>query len=369
MRIAQVAPLSESVPPIRYGGTERVVHYLTEELVRRGHDVTLFASGDSQTSARLVAAAEQALWRSEYRMPDVFHTIQIEQVRQSARLFDIIHFHLDHWHFPLMREMGQPQLTTMHGRLDLPEFAPLFQSFPDVPLVSISDAQRAPHPNVNWQATVYHGLPPGLFHLRTDPDDYLAFMGRTSPEKGLDSAIKIAIQAGMKLRISAAVQPANRDYFEQVIRPRLDHPLIEFVGELGGKEKEAFLRGARALLFPIDWPEPFGLVMIEAMACGTPVIAYRRGSVEEVVRDGVSGFIVDSQEGAVDALARLDLLDRRAIRAYFEERFSVERMVDAYLDVYRGLMDEGVRPFQIRRLDGEIPPQNGVPVFDVNAQA
>ncbi len=339
MRIAQVAPLSESVPPMQYGGTERVVSYLTEALVQRGHDVTLFASGDSQTSARLVSPVPIALWRGEHEMPDAFHSIQLELLRREARQFDIIHFHGEHSHLPLMQEMDVPFVTTHHGRLDLSDLVPLFQTFPDAPLVSISDSQRAPHPDLNWVATVHHGLPVDLLRPREERGEYLAFMGRTSPEKGLNNAIAIARRVGMTLKISAAVQPFNRDYFEREIRPQLDHPLIEFVGELGGREKEEFLRHAHALLFPIEWPEPFGLVQIEAMACGTPVVAFRRGSVPEVVRHGVSGWIVDDLDQAVAAVQEVDRLSREAVRADFDERFTVDRMVDDYLGVYERVIE------------------------------
>lgn len=341
MRIAQVAPLSESVPPKMYGGTERVVSYLTEELVRRGHDVTLFASGDSETSARLVAPCSTALWRStEVVFPDVYNTLLLEQVGQEAKKFDIIHFHFDFIHYPLMRRLGVPHVTTMHGRLDLPDLVPLYKMYSEMPVISISDAQRAPLPWLNWQRTIYHGLPDDLLTFNEKGGDYLAFIGRTSPEKGLDTAIEIAKRAGMKLKISAAVQPANRDYFERVIRPLLDHPLIEFVGETGGKEKDEFLGGARAVLFPINWPEPFGLVMIEAMAVGTPVIAFRRGSVPEVITDGVSGFIVDSIDEAVEAAWRVSELSRHQVRRSFEARFTVGHMVDQHLEVYERLISE-----------------------------
>ena len=368
MRIAQVAPLAESVPPSHYGGTERVVSYLTEELVRKGHEVTLFASGDSQTSARLVAACPRALWRDEHLIPEVFQTIQMEQVRREASRFDVIHFHCDHWHLPLMRALSVPYLTTLHGRLDLPDLVPLYETFPDTPLVSISDAQRAPFPHLHWVQTVYHGLPADLLKLREDPEDYLVFMGRTSPEKGLDRAIQIARAAGMRLRISAAVQPANREYFERVIKPQLDHPLMEFVGELGGSDKEELLRGARALLFPIDWPEPFGLVMIEAMACGTPVVAYRRGSVPEVVADGISGFVVDSVEEAVQALGRVETLSRQAVRRYFEERFLVERMTADYLQAYERLIENASDAVGRNGVDvGSVLTQDGVPALQPSA--
>ncbi len=349
MRIAQVAPLAERVPPFLYGGTERVVSYLTEELVRRGHEVTLFASGDSETTARLVSPCEKALWRSnDYVVPDVYYTIQIEQVAREAENFDVIHFHFDHQHLPLLRRLNVPYVTTMHGRLDLPDLVPLYKAFPDTPVISISDAQREPLPWLNWQRTIHHGLPLDLYDFYEGPRNYLAFLGRVSPEKGLDRAIEIAKRAGLPLKISANVHPVNRAYFEQVIRPLMDHPLIEFLGELGGKEKEEFLGGALAVLFPIDWPEPFGLVMIESMATGTPVIANRRGSVPEVVKDGVSGFIVDTVDEAVKAIERIPDLDRRKVRQYFEERFSVERMVDEHLETYHDLIAK-YRPVERRK--------------------
>ncbi|HEX7071016.1 MAG TPA: glycosyltransferase family 4 protein [Rhodothermales bacterium] len=338
MRIAQVAPLAESVPPARYGGTERVVSYLTEELVRRGHDVTLFASGDSETSARLIAPIERALWRGEHLLPDIYHIICLEQLRREAHRFDIVHFHLDFWHLPLMKSLQVPYVTTMHGRLDLPDLVALYDTFPNEPLVSISDAQRTPLADLSWQGTVYNGIPADLLRPRYEQGEYLAFMGRVSPEKGLDRAIDIAIGAGRPLRISAAIQPPNRRYFEEEIEPRLDHPLVEYVGELGGSEKEEFLRHASALLFPIDWPEPFGLVMTEAMACGTPVVAFRRGSVPEVVEEGVSGFIVDDVDGAVQMLEHIEALDRRSVRRAFEARFTDVHMTDGYLDVYHRVL-------------------------------
>lgn len=339
MKIAQIAPLAESVPPFYYGGTERVVSYLTEELVRRGHEVSLFASGDSETTARLVSPCAKALWRSnDYVVPDVYYTLQLEQLAREAETFDVIHFHFDHQHLPLMRRLSVPYVTTLHGRLDLPDLVPLYTAFPDTPVISISDAQRIHLPWLNWQRTIYHGLPLNLYNFNGQQGAYLAFIGRVSPEKGLDRAIEIAKRAEMPLKISANVHPVNRPYFDQVIRPLMEHPLIEFLGELGGREKENFLAGASALLFPIDWPEPFGLVMIEAMANGTPVIASRCGSVPEVVRDGVSGFIVESMDEAVQAIKRIPELDRYRVRLYFEERFTVGQMVDQYLDTYDKLV-------------------------------
>ena len=335
MRIAQVAPLMESVPPKLYGGTERVVSNLTEELVRQGHDVTLFASGDSRTSARLVRATPAALRLSGCRDPVTPHVLMLEQVMRRASDFDVIHFHIAPLHFPLARRCPAPHVTTLHGRLDLPELGPLFHEFQDIPLVSISDAQRAPVPHANWAATVNHGLPPQAFPYMPGPGSYLAFLGRISPEKRVDRAIAIARACGQPLRIAAKVDPVDHAYFERDIRPLLDDPLVEFLGEIGDDCKREFLGHARALLFPIDWPEPFGLVMIEALACGTPVIAFRAGSVAEILDDGLTGFVVDSVEEAVDAVNRLDTIDRRACRLTFDERFTVARMAAEYIDLYR----------------------------------
>ncbi|MGH6914903.1 MAG: glycosyltransferase family 4 protein, partial [Geminicoccales bacterium] len=338
MRIAQVAPLMESVPPRLYGGTERIVSYLTEELVRQGHQVTLFASGDSVTQAELVPCTKGAL-RLDPKVKDplLHHVIEIDQVRRRAHEFDVLHFHMDYLHFPLFRAAGRDTVTTMHGRLDLPDFMPLFAAFPEMPLVSISDHQRRPLPHLRWLRTIHHGLPEDLYPFAAaSKGEYLAFLGRICPEKRPDRAIEIARRAGMPLRIAAKVDRVDETYFAEVVQPLLRDPLIEFIGEIGEAEKAAFLSGARAVLFPIDWPEPFGLVMIEAMACGTPVIAYRCGSVPEVVEDGVTGYIVDSIEGAVAAVDRLGALDRALIRRRFEDRFSAERMARDYLAVYQG---------------------------------
>jgi glycosyltransferase involved in cell wall biosynthesis len=335
MRIAQVAPLYESVPPQGYGGTERVVSYLTEALVRQGHEVTLFASGDSVTSARLVAPCRSALRLDPQCLDPLAHYIlMIEQVCHQASRFDLIHWHIDYLHFPLSRRHGTPHVTTLHGRLDLPDLGPLYQAFTDVPVVSISHAQRAPLPGVNWQDTVYHGLPEDLYTFRPEPGTYLAFLGRISPEKRVDRAIAIAHQLGMDLKIAAKVDPADRAYFEAVIAPLLREPRVAFMGEIGEGEKNDFLGHAAALLFPIDWPEPFGLVMIEAMACGTPVIAFRRGSVPEIIADGVTGFIVDDVEGAVQAAKHLPRVSRWRCRQQFEARFSAARMARDYLAMY-----------------------------------
>jgi glycosyltransferase involved in cell wall biosynthesis len=335
MRIAEVAPLIESVPPTLYGGTERVVAYLTDELVAQGHDVTLFASGDSRTSARLVPVCPRSL-RLDPTCRDqlAWHVIMTELVAARADEFDVIHFHIAPIHFPVARRLGVPHVTTMHGRLDLPELGPLFDLFDDVPIISISDAQRTPLPQANWLATIHHGLPESLFDFHPRADAYLAFLGRISPEKRVDRAIQIATRLGWPLKIAAKVDRADTEYFEREIRPLLDHPLVEFIGEIGEAEKDAFLGAARALLFPIDWPEPFGLVMIESLACGTPVVAFRGGSVEEVVEEGVSGFVVDNLEEAIEATSRVDTIDRRACRDAFEQRFSVRRMADDHVAQY-----------------------------------
>lgn len=348
MRIAQIAPLIESVPPKLYGGTERVVYYLTEELVRRGHDVTLFASGDSVTSAKLAPGARQAL-RLDPSMRDAMpHTmVLLEQVRKRAHEFDVLHFHTGFLHFPLFRATVSCTVTTLHGRLDLPDLEPLYREFSDMPVVSISDHQRTPQPHAGWIATIPHGLPRDFACLRAQgAGRYLAFLGRISPEKRPDRAIAIAKRVGMPLRIAAKVDRADETYFEREIRPLLDHPLVEWIGEIGEREKPEFLGNAAALLFPIDWPEPFGLVQIEAMACGTPTIAYRCGSVPEVLTHGVSGFIVDDEDAAVEAVKKIGALDRAAVRACFERRYTVDRMAEDYLRVYQSLRasnDERIR--------------------------
>jgi len=351
VRIAQVSPLFESVPPQLYGGTERVVSFLTEELVRQGHDVTLFATADSVTSAELVPCAPRAL-RLDRRAVDhlAHHVRMVEEVCRRATDFDIIHFHLDYVHFPSVRRCRVPILTTMHSRLDTPDLAPLFRTFADLPLVSISDAQQAPLPFANFVATVYHGLPPDQFSFHEGPGTYLAFLGRVSPEKRLDRAIEIAKRVGMPLKIAAKLDRKDRDYYRAEIEPLLDDPLIDFIGEIDERQKDAFLGGAAAMLFPVDWPEPFGLVMIEAMACGTPVVAFRRGSVPEVMRNGVSGYVVDDMDAAVRATERALSLSRARCRAYFEERFLAARMAADYVDVYRSLAaDERDRRLEAER--------------------
>ncbi|MCO6418674.1 glycosyltransferase family 4 protein [Siccirubricoccus sp. KC 17139] len=340
MKIAQIAPLAECCPPRLYGGTERIVSYLTEELVRLGHEVTLFASGDSTTRAELVPACDMALrLNPAVRDPLPYHMTMLEAVRQRAEEFDVLHFHVDYLHYPLAHAFADRMVTTLHGRLDLPDLRPFYTAFPHYPLVSISDDQRRPMPPVNWAGTVHHGLPRTLLPFTANPKgDYLAFLGRISPEKRPDRAIEIAARAGLKLRIAAKIDKADQAYWEEVIGPMVArHPEVEFIGEIDERRKADFLGNARALLFPIDWPEPFGLVMIEAMACGTPVIAFRNGSVPEVIEDGITGFIVQDIDAAVAAVRQLDRLDRARVRASFEDRFTAERMALDYLAIYRDL--------------------------------
>ena len=340
MRIAQVAPLVESVPPKLYGGTERVVSFLTEELVRLGHRVTLFASADSRTTATLLPMCPEALRLRGSCVDQVaMHVMMLERVVARAHEFDVIHFHTSLLHYPVMRRLPHVRhVTTLHGRLDMEELLPLYDEFSDVPVVSISDAQRSPLPDAGWVATVHHGLPPGLFSLCRTSGTYLAFLGRISPEKRVDRAIAIATASGLPLKIAAKVDPVDQTYFDRTIAPLLANPLVEFIGEISERHKNAFLGQAKALLFPIDWPEPFGLVMIEAMACGLPVIAFPGGSVCEIIDDGVTGFIVDTIEDAVDAVRRLDTIDRRTCRQTFERRFTARRMASQYVDVFRKLI-------------------------------
>ncbi|NEX63681.1 glycosyltransferase family 4 protein [Noviherbaspirillum galbum] len=335
MKIAQVAPLFESVPPRGYGGTERVVSYLTEELVRQGHEVTLYAAGDSVTEARLVSPVEKSIRPA---LGDIswmaYHAMQLDMLCRDAPRFDILHFHTDITHLPLARMLDVPHVTTLHGRLDLPFLAPLYGHFADTPLVSISEAQRKPLPEARWMATVHHGLPDDLFSFSPEADDYFAFVGRISREKRLDRAIEIAERSGVPIRIGAKIDDADRLFFEDEIAPLFSKPCVTYLGEVSQEEKRKLLERARALLLPIDWPEPFGLVMIEALSCGTPVIAYRNGSVEEIIDDGVTGFIVDNQEQAVEAALRIDSIDRHACRRAFEDRFTADRMARDYLRVY-----------------------------------
>ena len=340
MKIAQVAPLMESVPPLLYGGTERIVSYLTEELVDQGHDVTLFASGDSRTRARLVPGTAQSLRLARVKDPIPAHLVMLDEVRRLADAFDVLHFHVDLLHYPLIRDFAGRTVTTLHGRLDLPDIHPLYVAFAEVPLVSISDSQRRPMPPVNWVGRVHHGLPQDLLKSTSGPrDGYLAFLGRISPEKRPDRAIEIAVRSGRELRIAAKIDRVDQEYWHREIEPLVErHPNVRYVGEIGDGEKAAFLGGASALLFPIDWCEPFGLVMIEAMACGTPVIAWNCGSVPEVIEPAVTGFVVESLEAAVSAVGLIDNLDRGRIRAAFEARFTAARMARDYAAIYRRLL-------------------------------
>jgi glycosyltransferase involved in cell wall biosynthesis len=339
MRIAQIAPLNEAMPPKLYGGTERVVSWLTEELVAMGHDVTLFASGDSVTTATLAPMRDQAI-RLDPTVRDPFaqHYRMIEQVYRRKDEFDVLHSHLDYFPLSLLMRQNVPFLTTLHGRLDLPDYIEIFSTFRQAPFVSISDNQRTPVPHLNWLRTVPHGLPADLLSPRAVRQEYLAFLGRICPEKGVDRAIRIAGRAGMPLKIAAKVDNADKEYYDTLIRPLIAaNPFVEFIGEINDQQKSAFLSAAHALLFPIDWPEPFGLVMIEAMACATPVIAFRSGSVPEVIDDGVSGFIVRDEDAAVAATRRLHELDRPTVRATFERRWTARRMAEDYVGLYSGL--------------------------------
>jgi glycosyltransferase involved in cell wall biosynthesis len=348
MRIAQVAPLYESVPPKTYGGTERVVSWVSEELVRLGHEVTLFASGDSLTTARLVPCCRESLRLSSNCIDQLaHHIVQIEKVLQEKDDFDLIHFHNDYLHFPLSSRDSYNQITTLHGRLDIPDLVPVYAEYPQMPVVSISNAQREPLPNLNWQGTVHHGFPPETFKYYSKPGKYLAFLGRTSPEKGLDRAIAIAQAVGMPLKIAAKIDKVDQEYFDNCIKPLLNSPDVEFIGEIGYPEKNQFLGEAAALLFPIAWPEPFGIVMIEAMACGTPVIAYPFGSVPEVITDGLTGYIVPDLAGAVAAVKQINQLDRKKIRKHFEQRFTSARMTQDYLRIYERLVSRKKAPLTV----------------------
>ena len=349
MKIAQIAPLAESCPPRLYGGTERIVSYLTEEFVRRGHEVTLFASGDSCTAARLEPSCEVALRLDPcIKDPIPHHIVMLEKVRALAPKFDVLHFHVDVLHYPFLHSFVDRTVTTLHGRLDLPELKPVYSTYRHAPLVSISNNQRRPMPPVNWVGNVYHGLPRDLLPFTAEPrEGYLAFLGRISPEKRPDRAIEIATRAGVNLRMAAKVDRVDQPYWDAVIKPLVDsHPNVEFIGEINERQKAKFLGEASALIFPIDWPEPFGLVMIEAMACGTPVIAFRSGSTPEVVDDGVTGILVDNIETAAAAVRKVTKLSRAKVRAHFDERFAIERVAQDYLNVYCAL--PGIRPVNRR---------------------
>jgi len=370
MRIAQIAPLHEAVPPKFYGGTERVVSYLTDALVDLGHEVTLFASGDSQTKATLDAAWPKALRLDpSIRDANAPHAVLLENVRRRAHEFDVLHFHLDYMPFSLFSQMNTPFVTTLHGRLDLPELQPVFNTFPNAPVVSISDSQRLPLQQAAWQNTIYHGLPENLLtpQLHKKPE-YLAFLGRICPEKRADLAIKIAAQSGLPLKIAAKVDKVDQEYFKTTIEPLLSQAHVEFVGEINEQQKPEFLSGAKALLFPIDWSEPFGLVMIEAMACGTPVIAFNRGSVPEVIDHGVTGFICEDVQGAVGALQRLDELSRTEIRAQFERRFTARTMAQNYVDSYTSLLQAAKRPVLRRGAVGALQRLDELSRTEIRAQ-
>jgi glycosyltransferase involved in cell wall biosynthesis len=340
MHIAQIAPLTEAVPPKLYGGTERVVSWLTEELIALGHEVTLFASGDSVTSARLEANWPRALrLDGSVRDPNALHMMMLERVYQRAATFDMLHFHLDYYPFSLFSRQPTPFVTTLHGRLDLPEHQPVFDTFSHIPVISISNAQRRPLQQANWVRTVHHGLPENLLRPKPVEPSYFAFLGRIAPEKGVDRAIRIAQHCGRPLKVAAKVDNVDREYFEEKILPMMKSAHVDYVGEINDAGKSEFLSGALALLVPIDWPEPFGLVMIEAMACGTPVIAFNRGSAPEVIEDGLTGFVVEDVNGAIGAVDRLSHLSRPAIRRRFEQRFTARRMAQDYLAVYRSMTD------------------------------
>jgi glycosyltransferase involved in cell wall biosynthesis len=345
MKIAQIAPIWESVPPKLYGGTERIVSYLTEELVRMGHEVTLFASGDSRTAARLEAVCPRALrLNTGIFNRDASMVMLQERSLGNSGEFDMIHSHLDFLGFPLGRRNSRPILTTLHGRLDLPELEAVYREYAEMPLVSISDAQRRPMSRANWHATIHHGLPRDLYSFHAEPQGYLAFLGRIAPEKRPDHAIQLAKRTGLPLRIAAKVDPADRDYYHGEIAPMLDHPLIEFIGEISDQEKNAFLGNALALICPYDWPEPFGLVLIEALACGTPVLAYRRGSIPEIIDDGETGFICNNQSEMAEVIGRINTIDRRRCRAAFDKRFTADRMAQDYVALYQRILEGAVVP-------------------------
>jgi glycosyltransferase involved in cell wall biosynthesis len=341
MRIAQVAPLFEAVPPKLYGGTERIIHYLTEELVKRGHEITLFASGDSVTTARLIPIVSESI-RLNTGCIDAMahHILELEEVMSMHEQFDIIHFHTDYFHFPLTSRSATPYVTTLHGRLDIPDLQPVYDKFPMQPVISISNNQRKPLPQANWIGNVYHGIPEELHVLQPEPGKYLAFMGRISPEKGADKAIEIAIAANRPLKIAAKVDKADLEYYETKIAHLMDHPLITFVGEINEEQKTEFLGNAEALLFPIDWAEPFGIVMIEAMSCGTPVIAFKEGSVPEVIDEGITGYMVDTVSEAVEVIKKIPDLSRSGIRKVFEQKYTSARMADDYIKLYDSVIHD-----------------------------
>ncbi|WP_132225524.1 glycosyltransferase family 4 protein [Albibacterium bauzanense] len=343
LRIAQIAPLYESLPPKLYGGTERIVYYLTEELVKQGHEITLFASGDSITNAKLIAPVNEGLrLKKDCIDPLAYHIIEMQEVIKHAKEFDILHFHTDYLHFPFSN-LKVPSITTLHGRLDIPELQDIYKVFPYQKLISISNNQRRPLPQAKFVKTVYHGLPENLHSLGNGTGDYLAFLGRISPEKGIERAIRIALATNIKLKIAAKIDKADLAYYENDVKYLLNHPLIEYIGEINEQQKTEFLGNAKALIFPINWPEPFGLVMIEAMACGTPVIAFNNGSVPEILEDGVTGFIVDTMTQAIFAVSQLKYLSRIKIRQTFEKRFTAKRMAEDYINVYYSLINVSLK--------------------------
>lgn len=340
MKIAQISPLYEAVPPKLYGGTERVVHYLTEELVQMGQEVTLFASGDSKTSAKLQAIVPEALRLKNCEDGLIPHLLQIEEVMDRAHEFDLIHFHTDYLNFPFTNGLDVPHVTTLHGKLSIPELQPFYNKYRHQPVISISKSQRKPLPQANWVGNVHHGLPIDLLKPGKGNGKYLAFLGRVSPEKGLESAISIAIAAGLPLKVAAKIDKADKEYYEEKIRKLFEHSLVEYIGEVNEKQKQQFLGNAMALLFPINWEEPFGMVLIEAMACGTPVIAFNRGSVPEIIENGCNGFLVSTEKQAIKALGQLHKIDRKEVRKLFEERFSSRRMALDYLKIYEKLVSK-----------------------------
>jgi len=368
MKIAQVTPLYEAVPPKLYGGTERVVAHLTDALVDLGHEVTLFASAEAQTKARLIPVRDQAIRLDPAPLKSdlASHMSMLSEVLRRAEDFDVIHFHTDMIHFPFFERIANKTLTTLHGRLDMKDLPEVYERWPQFGLVSISDDQRRPLAFANWKATVHHGMPAEQYLYSPKSKGYLAFLGRISPEKRPDRAIEIATKLGKRLKMAAKVDAADRVYYETKIKPMIDgNPLIEFIGEIGDHQKSAFLGGAEALLFPIDWPEPFGLVMIEAMACGTPVVAFRCGSTTEIIEDGATGYLVDTLEQAVAAAGRASMLDREAIRARFELRFSATAMARRYLDVYGDLLAK--KPYAEAILDDVVVPLHEDRSFAVSA--
>lgn len=336
MKIAQVSPLYESVPPKVYGGTERVVSFLTEELVRQGHEVTLFASGDSLTKANLISPCNESLRLNSSCIDQLaHHVLMLEMVEKMKKNFEIIHYHIDYLHFPFSRRSNVPNVTTLHGKLNIPDLNPLYKEFSEIPVVSISSNQRNPLPEANWYGTVYHGIPKNLFRFNNKGGDYLGFLGRISPEKRVDRAIEIAIRCDMPIRIAAKIDKVDLDYFKKEIEHLFDHPLVDYIGEINDFEKNEFIGNSKAILFPIDWPEPFGLVMIESMACGTPVVAYKNGSVPEIIDEGETGFMVDSIEKAVEVVKnKVPVFNRKLCRKIFELKFSAQRMATDYLKLY-----------------------------------